>query len=157
MTTKAFGSLNPPPIGWWKRRRNCSVGAGRTKPQRRGVDGAVYEAIGRLKAEVNWLKKNFEPSACGHARMDRDRTPMAIDRGAMPLLRFHNLNLPGRHISCFRNSGNVVQSLIVEEQSCRESRPSHFLENPPAFSVVRWLPQRRMSLAAHGVFKSLLT
>lgn len=60
------------------------TGQGRRGQERGGVDGAfVYEEIGRLKVEVDWLKKSLEPSRRGQARTDRDRTQSIVGGGAM--------------------------------------------------------------------------
>jgi len=87
----AYG-VHPTVTAQWKRQLikgavevfNRSIPVGRSEQE---LTAPLYEEIGRLKMEIDWLKKSSERVAGGTARMDRakrcdvvDRTPVRLGR-----------------------------------------------------------------------------
>lgn len=87
----AYG-VHPTVTAQWKRQLikgavevfNRSIPVGRSEQE---LTAPLYEEIGRLKMEIDWLKKNSEGVAGRTARMDRakrcdvvDRTPVRLGR-----------------------------------------------------------------------------
>jgi transposase len=84
----AFG-VHPIQITQWKKTlrqeavRIFSRGAGRTERQQADREKDLFEQVGRLKMELEWLKKSSNPSCRPAAANDRVGTPLPVHPSAV--------------------------------------------------------------------------
>jgi len=94
-----------------------SAGQGTNGRRKEEITAPPHKEIGRLKMEVDWLKKSFEPAGGEQTSMDRPRPSPVVDRPAVSVVGMAPLELRLRADGDRNGSEPAADRRVVPEAS----------------------------------------